>query len=155
MTLDIVMWPLTSSTYEGTPIASLTQVWLQSDFKLFKGDPNNVNLTKLEYTYIHTQNLTKLEHTYTQKEFAIAVSPFCFSSHWDKKRVITHCLFPVKYMFRDVLNLFVNSFRVPSPSGKSGKIFYIFPVREKSGNLIKMPKIRDKSGNFDFPKTQK
>ena len=39
--------------------------------------------------------------------------------------------------------------------GNQGKIFYIFPVREKSGNLIKMPKIREKSGNFDFPKTQK
>ena len=28
MTLDLGMWPLTSLTYEGTPIASLTQVWL-------------------------------------------------------------------------------------------------------------------------------
>ena len=27
MTLDLGMWPLTSLTYEGTPIVSLTQVW--------------------------------------------------------------------------------------------------------------------------------
>ncbi len=32
-----------------------------------------------------------------------------------------------------------------------GKLFYIFPVREKSGNLRKMPQIREKSGNFDWP----
>ena len=40
--------------------------------QLFKGDPNNENLTKLEHThsYIHTQ-----------KEFAIAIiSPYSFSS---------------------------------------------------------------------------
>ena len=28
MTLDLGTWPLTSLTYEGTPIASLTEVWL-------------------------------------------------------------------------------------------------------------------------------
>ena len=28
MTLDLGTWPLTSLTYEGTPIASLTKVWL-------------------------------------------------------------------------------------------------------------------------------
>ena len=39
--------------------------------------------------------------------------------------------------------------RVPSPSGKSGKIMLLFPVREKSGNLKKkMPKIREKSENW-------
>ena len=51
------------------------------------------------------------------------------------------------------LDILITGF--PDHQGNQGKIFYIFPVREKSGNLIKMPKIREKSGNFDFPKTQK
>ena len=35
--------------------------------------------------------------------------------------------------------------------GNQGKLFYFFPVREKSGNWKKMPQIREKSGNFDWP----
>ena len=67
-------WPLTSLTYEGTPIASLTQVWFQSDFNFSKENQltktlPNWNIHIHRYTYIHTQ-----------KEFAIAISPYCFSS---------------------------------------------------------------------------
>ena len=51
MTLDFVMWPLTSLTYEGTPFASSKVLW--SNFQLFKGDSNNENLTKLEHTYTY------------------------------------------------------------------------------------------------------
>ena len=36
MTLDLSMWPLTSLTFEGAPIASLTQVKLWSDFNFSK-----------------------------------------------------------------------------------------------------------------------
>ena len=39
--------------------------------------------------------------------------------------------------------------------GNQGKLFYFFPVREKSGNLKKMPQIREKPGNFDWPKNRK
>ena len=43
----------------------------------------------------------------------------------------------------------------PGHQGNQGKLFYFFPVREKSGNLKKMPLIREKSGNFDWPKNRK
>ena len=43
MTLDLGTWPLTSLTYKGTLIASLTQVWFQSDFNFSKETPNNKN----------------------------------------------------------------------------------------------------------------
>ena len=43
MILDLGAWPLTSLTYKGTFIASLTKVWFQSYFQLFKGDSNNKN----------------------------------------------------------------------------------------------------------------
>ena len=48
--------------------------------------------------------------------------------------------------------------QLTSPSSRAllitkpqGKLFYFFPVREKSGNVRKMPHIREKSGNFDWP----
>ena len=36
MTLDLITWPLTSLTYKGTPTASLTQVWFQTDLNFSK-----------------------------------------------------------------------------------------------------------------------
>ena len=39
MTLDLGAWPLTSLTYEGSPIALMTRVWLQSDFNFSKETP--------------------------------------------------------------------------------------------------------------------
>ena len=138
MTLDLGTWPLTSLTNKGTPIASLTQIWFQSDFdfskdihpnnknqhfppnltshdpwhwymafdiiniwrnpycifdpslvvirlQLFKGDPNNENLTKLEHThtYIHTYT-----YTYTSTHWRnslLQYPPYCLSSQGDKK----------------------------------------------------------------------
>ena len=47
--------------------------------QLFKGDPNNENLAKLEHT-IHTHT-----HTHTQKEFAIANPPIAFQAKGIKK----------------------------------------------------------------------
>ena len=32
-----------------------------------------------------------------------------------------------------------------------GKLFYFFPVRERSGNLKKMAQMWEQSGNFDWP----
>ena len=52
---------------------SLVVIGLQ----LFKGDQNNKNLTKLQLTHTYI-------HIHTQKEFAIAISPYCFSSQGDK-----------------------------------------------------------------------
>ena len=44
-------------------------------FQLFKGDPNNENLIKLEHTNIDTHT-----PTHTQKKFAVAISPFAFQA---------------------------------------------------------------------------
>ena len=42
----------------------------------------------------------------------------------------------------------------PADQGIQGKLFYFFPVREKSGNLIKIPQIREKSGNLIKPRNK-
>ena len=36
MTFDLVIWPLTAWTYEGSHIISINQVWFQSDFNISK-----------------------------------------------------------------------------------------------------------------------
>ena len=81
MTLDLGKWPLTSLTYEGTPIASLTQVWLYrtSTFqrRLEWRKPNQTGT----YTYIHTYIYTYIHtHIHTQTDgFAIGLlfTPQC------------------------------------------------------------------------------
>ena len=39
--------------------------------------------------------------------------------------------------------------RIPSPSGKSGKIILLFSSQGKVREFEKIPQIREKSGNFD------
>ena len=43
------------------------------------------------------------------------------------------------------------TYRVPTRTGKPGKMGRHFPVREKSGNFEQTGKVREKSGNFVSP----
>ena len=71
MTTDLNMQPLTSSTYRGTPVASLAEVWLQH----FKETWIVENLTKMEHTlYINTPKYTHI-HREVIWYLSIAILP--------------------------------------------------------------------------------